>query len=366
MSRWRATVELLRREGRQLVTVTASDRPWQMPVAAALAMGLPLLVGCYFGHMEYGLISSLGGMVFLSLPETPLHHRMVQLIACAFAMSASYALGVMSHLVPSVMMGALTFVAVLVTMLVRFYNLGRPGGVFFIMAAAIGAYSPCAVLEIPLKVGLITLGSLLACMVAFVYSLVMLRTRPAQPIEPLPPATFDYVVFDSVVIGAFVGITLLLAQIFQLEKAYWAPISCLIIMQGMSVRVMWERQLHRLLGTGVGLLAAWGLLSLPFNNWSISFAMMALSFIVEITVVRHYGFAVIFITPMTILLADAATLDPNAVDELIGARFFDTVLGCLTGFVGGVCLHSPRFRATVGGWMRKLLPAGAAARSPRG
>jgi uncharacterized membrane protein YccC len=134
-------------------------------------------------------------------------------------------------------------------------------------------------------------------------------------------------------------------------------------MQGMSVRAMWEKQLHRLLGTGIGLLVAWGLLSLPFNNWSISFVMMALSFIVETAVVRHYGFAAIFITPMTILLADAATLDPNAVGELIEARFFDTVLGCLTGFVGGLCLHSQRFRTMVGGWMRKLLPAGMQERS---
>lgn len=363
MSRWRAAIELLRHSGRQLVTITPSDRPWQMPVAAALAMGLPLLVGCYFGHMEFGLISSLGGMVFLNLPDTPLHHRMVQLIACAFALSGSYALGVMSHLFPPVMMVMLTFVAILVTMLVRFYRLAPPGGLFCIMAAAIGAYSPCAVLDIPLKVGLITLGSLLACMVAFFYSLVILRRRPAQSIEPLPTATFDFVVFDSVMIGCFVGLSLLLAQLFQLERAYWVPVSCLVIMQGMSVRSMWEKQLHRLLGTGIGLLVAWGLLSLPLNHWSISLMMMALSFIVEVTVVRHYGFAAIFITPMSILLADAATLNPDIVDELIAARFFDTLLGCLTGFVGGICLHNPRFRATVGGWMRMLLPAGMQARS---
>jgi hypothetical protein len=36
--------------------------------------------------------------------------------------------------------------------------------------------------------------------------------------------------------------------------------------------------------------------------------MMALSFIIEVLVVRHYGLAVVFITPLTILLAEAATL----------------------------------------------------------
>lgn len=58
------------------MTINASDRLWQMPFAAALASGLPLLVGAYFDRMDYGLVSSLGGMVFLSLPNTPLSHRM--------------------------------------------------------------------------------------------------------------------------------------------------------------------------------------------------------------------------------------------------------------------------------------------------
>ena len=121
-----------------------------MPFAAALASGLPLLVGAWFGRMDHGLVSSLGGLVFLYLPETPMSHRMVSLMACAFGMTACYALGVMSHLLPAVMMVVLTFTAMLVTMVCRFYRLAPPGSLFFIMAAAIGAYSPGDVLQVPL------------------------------------------------------------------------------------------------------------------------------------------------------------------------------------------------------------------------
>jgi hypothetical protein len=39
------------------------------------------------------------------------------------------------------------------------------------------------------------------------------------------------------------------------------------------------------------------------------------------------------------------------------ARLFDTVLGSAVGLVGGVCLHSPRFRQVVGRWIRRLAPA---------
>jgi hypothetical protein len=86
----RALVEV---ELRRLMTIQASDRVWQMPFAAALASGLPLLIGAYFNHLDYGLVSSLGGLVFLYLPSTPLYHRMISVMACAFGMAACYTLG---------------------------------------------------------------------------------------------------------------------------------------------------------------------------------------------------------------------------------------------------------------------------------
>ncbi len=353
---WNKLLKLIREELRHLTTIHASDRMWQMPLAAALASGLPLLVGAYFDHMDYGLVSALGGLVFLYLPSTPLYHRMVTVMACAFGMAACYTLGLLSHFFPALMMPMLVVIAILVTMVCRFYAVGPPGSLFFIMAAAIGAYSPVGVLQMPLMVGLITMGCLLACIIGFFYSLYILRLQAPKPVAPLPPPSFDFVVFDSVVIGVFVGISLALAQALQLEKAYWVPVSCLAVIQGASLRAVWNKQVHRVVGTGFGLLVAWGLLLLPLDKWSISLTMMALAFIIEITIVRHYAFAAIFITPLTILLAEAATLGHASPGALIQARLFDTVLGCLVGLVGGICLHSPRFREVIGRQIRRLIP----------
>ncbi|WP_019140794.1 FUSC family protein [Noviherbaspirillum massiliense] len=348
---------LLREEWRHQTTVQSSDRVWEMPFAAALASGLPLIIGAYFDRLGYGLISSLGGMVFLYLPATPMYHRMVVIMASSFGMTGCYALGVMSQFFPALMTPALVFTAILVTMVCRFYALGPPGSLFFIMAAAIGAYSATGVVDLPLKVGLIALGSLLACLVAFFYSLYILRRRAPKPVVPLPQPTFNFVVFDSVMIGAFVGISLALAQLLQMEKAYWVPVSCMAVIQGASLRAIWNKQLQRILGTSLGLVVTWGLLLLPLDKWSISLTMMALTFVVESTVVRHYAFAATFITPLTILLAEAATLGHGPAGTMIEARFFDTVLGCVVGLAGGICLHSPRFRDVVGRQMRRLIPS---------
>lgn len=354
---WNSLISLIKTELRQLAKINSSDRLWQMPFAAALSSGLPLLIGAYFNHLQFGLVSSLGGMVFLYLPNTPLHHRMVSILACAFAMSTCYAFGVMAHFFPVLLVPILAFTTVLVTMLCRFYGLGPPGSLFFIMAAAIGAYSPVELMDLPRQVGLLTLGCLLACLIAFFYSIYILRLRPAEPIPALPPPTFDFIVFDSLIIGAFVGLSLVLAQALQLEKAYWVPVSCLAVIQGHTLRAVWNKQLQRIIGTSIGLLVAWGLLLLPLEKWSISLIMMMLAFIIEVAIVRHYGFAAIFITPLTILLAEAATLGNGSPSLLIQARFFDTVLGCLAGFTGAICLHSPRFRDIVGRQIRRFIPA---------
>lgn len=171
----------------------------------------------------------------------------------------------------------------------------------------------------------------------------------------LPPATFDFVVLDAVTIGLFVGLSLSLAQVLQLERAYWVPITCLAVIQGTTLRAVWNKQVQRILGTVVGLLLSWSLLQLALNPWGIALLIMGLSFAVESTVVRHYGIAVVFITPLTLLLAETATLGHSLAGPLIQARLSDTVLGCAVGLAGGVCLHSARFRSVFGALLRRLV-----------
>lgn len=357
--RWRPfsfVMNQLRSGWRELIRVNASDRRWEMPLAAALSSGLPLMVGAYFGRMDYGLMSSLGGMVFLSLPNSSLQHRMMMLLAASFGMVACFAVGALTQFWPTVMIAALTLIAMLVNMVCRCYRLGPPGSLFFIMATAIAAYTPGTIEEVPLRVGMVALGCLVACLVAFAYSLHMTRVAPPPVETPLPRPTFDFVVYDSVIIGLFVGISLLVAELMQLPRPYWVPVSCLAIIQGASLWAAWHRQLHRVFGTALGLCVAWLLLNLPLNVWTLSLVMMALTFGIETLVVRHYASAVALITPLTIFLAEAPHLGQGYPSAVIHARFVDTVIGAFIGVLGAVLLHNPRIRPVLSRWMRAVLP----------
>ncbi len=345
----------LRAQWARLAAVHTSDRPWTLPVAAALASGLPLLTGAYFGHIEYGLISSLGGMTFLYLPETPLQHRMLWLMSCASAMVLCYALGLASQFAAAMKFPALALMAILTMMTLRAYRVGPPGGMFFIMAAAIGAYTPMRLEQLPYEVGLFALGTLTACAVAFIYSAATLRHRAPLPVAEIPAFDFDVVVYDSVVIGLAVGLSLGLAQALQMPRPYWVPVSCLAVIQAASLRAVWIRQIQRILGTLAGVGLTWVLLRVPLGPWGIAAAVMALTVVVETLVVRNYGIAAMFITPLTILLADAANIGAIPLSALLTARLLDTVVGAVIGLLGGVCLHHGTVRERLNHGLRRIL-----------
>ena len=167
---------------------------------------------------------------------------------------------------------------------------------------------------------------------------------------------FDYVVVDSVGIGASVGLSLVLAELLRLERPYWAPVSCLAVIHGASLRMVWNRHAQRVLGTLLGLGLAWIVIGLPLNLWGVAAVMIGLSFVIEILVVRHYGLAVILITPLTILLAEAAHLGQQSPLVMLQARALDIVVGSSVGLAGGAALHVTVVRARVARAIRALRP----------
>lgn len=350
------TKELIIAEYKYLTKVNSSDRPWEMPLAACLSMGFPLLISIHYEHLNYGLAGCLGGMIFLYLPSTPMYHRMTTLMTCAFGMITCYSLGIMCQFNPQLMVLSLSIIAMVVSMACRFFMLAPPGSMFFIMAASIGMYTNVDVLQVPFVIGLLTLGCVLALAVAFVYSLYILRIRPASPIPVIQKPSFDFVIFDSVIIGATVGISLLVAISLNLPRPYWVPISCLTLLQGVTVKAGWNTQLQRILGAGVGLLLSWFLLTLSLTPLQVCFAMIAMSFIIESMAVRHFGLAVVFLTPLTIFLAEANRMGLDDPLLVVQSRVTDTLLGSAIGVVAGLCLHNERFRFVVGRQMRRLIP----------
>ncbi|HWJ68875.1 MAG TPA: FUSC family protein [Sphingobium sp.] len=342
---------IVRRELRDLITVKRSDRPWELPFAVAMAVGLPMVIGAWLGELREAALASIGAMTMIYIPRTRLDHRMVTLMAAAFGMTACYALGQLTHLVPEARLPVIALVAVLVTMACRYYRVGPPGPLFFVMATTIGAYTPGDLAGVAAKLGLFTLGTMGAVLIGFVYSLHILRFRAPVPVLRRPTDLLDSVLIEALIIGLFVALSLGAAQFLGIEKPYWAPVSCLAVIQGVNLRAVWNRKIQRIVGTMIGLGLTWLLVRYAADPWAVAITVTLLTFLIETAIVRHYAFAAIFITPVAILLAEASTLGLANSSGLITARLADTVVGALIGLAGGACLHSPALRQRLKRWL---------------
>src|SRR5690606_24075587 len=146
---------------------------------------------------------------------------------------------------------------------------------------------------------------------------------------------------DAVTIGLFIGGSYLFALWIGLDNPYWVPVSCAAVMQGATFRAVWHRNIHRIVGTIIGMGLAWLILMLDLVPWQVAIIITALSFVIEILVTRNYGLAVIFMTPLTVLFADANS--PLPPEELISARVVDIVLGSTMGIWGDGCFTTAAF-----------------------
>ncbi|KAA0913541.1 FUSC family protein [Psychrobacter sp. ANT_WB68] len=329
-----------------LLTVNRSKRPWHMPIIAAIAISFPVFVGAYFDALSSGIKASLGAMVILNVPLVgKLPYRLVTVMAWGFAMSLCFALGLIGQQIPLLKLPIFTLMAFGIVIFGRYYRQPPPAGLFVMMAGAIALFIPVPLEDIMPATGLVMLGSGFALIMALLYSLFLLATRPSTPTP-----TYRYepdTITESVIVAGFVSLALLIAVTLQLSNPYWAAVSCFLIIQGIHLRTMWIKQIHRLLGTllGVGL-AGW-MLSWGLPIWGVALAILGMMLCIETLVDRHYGLAVIFITPLTIFIAEYGSGLPfseQGYQEIILARLFDTIIGCLVGLSGGVVMHSTNLR----------------------
>ncbi|MBO9665920.1 MAG: FUSC family protein, partial [Bdellovibrio sp.] len=220
-----------------------------------------------------------------------------------------------------------------------------PGSFFFIMLAAVASCMPFDVSAIPTKLGLITLGVLNSVVLAIIYSSLTYK-KSASAYHPQLEAegTLSLHFMEATTMGCFMFGSMLLGRLLHLENPYWVPVSCAAVMQGASTYHIWQRSLHRIVGTFLGVGLCWVILSVANTPLSICVSIITLQFIIEMLVLRNYGLAVIFITPMTILLTEAGRPlihDPNL---LIETRFWDIALGSAIGAVGGWVIHHEKLR----------------------
>lgn len=251
-------------------------------------------------------------------------------------------------------LGVFTFIIHWISL---YYKAAAPRSFFFILMASLAICQPFNLDTIPAKIGLVGLGTMFSCLLALLY-LFSLSFKKGKNIDkkvvPVlrvnPYANF----WEAIILSLFIALSLAVGKFLKLDNPYWIPISCAAVMQGASVYNIWQRSFHRITGTFIGLGLCWIILATEPSLLVICIAIIVLQFIVEMLVTRQYALAVIFITPMTILMTEAANPLINSPETLIALRFWEITIGSILGSIGGWILHKEKIRyATIIG-IRKI------------
>ncbi|MFF1878264.1 FUSC family protein [Leifsonia sp. NPDC058230] len=324
----------------------------EVGVRAGLAVAVPLLVLLAVGRLDLTAYATFGAFTALYGRNEPYRTRIRSVSIAGVALLATIALGILVAVLGEPI-GLLVPLLVLVVtggiLLAATFQLIPAQPLFFVFALLVCAAVPTTVGEVPLRLG-IALGA-----AAFSWLLTMsgwvvrrsalargsaaegrlgsvffknLARRPRTDAAAIRDPRVWLTVGQSVIGVLIVGGV---AMLFGLGHAYWAVVSLVAVIPPPRAAHSISRSLHRIIGTIVGV----GLTVLVLF-WSpppivVIGVIVVCQVFAEILVGRHYGSALVFITPMALSVSYLAT--PVPLSELAIDRVLETVLGAAVGIM---------------------------------
>lgn len=149
---------------------------------------------------------------------------------------------------------------------------------------------------------------------------------PTHPATGVPPRRR---VVHAVRCAVGVAVSGSIAVLLGIGHPYWAMVATVVPLSVPGLTAQLARGLNRLIGTVVGLVLAAGLLSLHLPVWSIVLLTALLQAGTELVIVRHYGAALVLITPAALLMGQFGSAQP--AHELLTDRLLETAIGVVVG-----------------------------------
>jgi uncharacterized membrane protein YccC len=234
-------------------------------------------------------------------------------------------------------------VAVLACAIAFRVDLGPPGPMQFVLVAGISGN-----IAAPAELGAASVNRLLIPMLVAVgamsaYLLVIgplalpfVRQREGKPasfraVFTLAPFDEETTVIAMRVIAA-VAVASVASLPLGVNRAYWVIMVAGAVLQASHVRRLTViRTVQRVLGTIVGVALFALLVAMQLSALWLVVIVALLQFAIEVVVARNYGLALIFITPLALMISGAVGTDDPIV--LAGERIVDTLLGAFIALV---------------------------------
>lgn len=322
---------------RSLVAVGPSNGAHRIAVRAALSVLVPLLVLDATGHLAWTMYAAFGAFTSLYGRERVDTHRVrLQLVAGTWMIGC---VTVGALIAASDHRAWLAVPAAAVVASAAAYRSAvegwhPPGSLFQVFGIAAVAAVPGTIGDVVPALLVSAASALFAVLLGNLGAMIR-RARHTEPVEANAPIGGSLTGARRYALLAGLGVLLAgsVANAFAIGRPYWAMVSAVVPLAARALPAQVIRGVHRLVGTALGLLVAWLLLSLDLRGTAVILAVGVLQALAELVVGRNYAFALAFITPLALLMG--SVVHPVPTGTLLADRGVETLIGVVVGVAIG-------------------------------
>jgi hypothetical protein len=335
--------ERMRDAGAHFVSLAPHQGAHRVALRVAVSVAVPLLVLWAIGRLDLSVYASFGAFASLYGRLDGYRDRVRMQLAAGGVQVTAMLLGTTLSVVEAPDTVRVVVVAALaagVTMIAHAYRWHPPGALFAVFAAGACATLPATARTLAegVVVGAASAGFAVAvtALIAIVRGGVTAASAPKGRERRSVAAEMAVTVGVGSLLAGIVGLALVGTH------WYWAMVAAVAALGGASTTARIVRGAQRLIGTCVGILLAAALLMLPLPPLAVLAVAIALQVCAELFVGRNYGLAMVFITPLALLMIELAVpVDPG---PLLRDRLVDTLLGVAVGTAVAVVSATVRRR----------------------
>ncbi|MEV0807320.1 FUSC family protein [Micromonospora sp. NPDC050200] len=329
--------EQLRAMVRALLHLRHERGAHRVALRAGVSVLVPLLASLAVHRPDWSVYAAFGAFTSLYGRNHVHLSRAVMQASAGVALTLSVILGVLVGCLESrawVAVPVAAVVAALGAVLGAAQDWHPPGPLFLIFGFGAVASAPHVLSDVPVAAAVAGLSSLFALAVGNVGSFFLRRqkSKPARlrHVWSGEPARYALAVVLAGGTATAVGI----------GHPYWAMVAAVAPLSAQGVTAQLVRAGHRIIGTLLGLLTSAALLAPKLSPVAVVLVVAALQIVTELLVGRNYGLALLFITPMALLIGQLAVTRPAGA--LLFDRGVETVIGA--GIGGAIVMCQPWLR----------------------
>ena len=297
-------------------------------VRVALGVFLPLLVLILLGRTDLTMCAIFGSLTGV-FGRSEVHWRRLQHQSqSGLLMVLTVVAGVFLSIAdadPWTVVAAGTVIAGLIAVAATYLRV-RPAGPFtyiFAFTATSAAPFTGRLWEAALTV----LGSVLLAVALGFAGRFHARRHTPRPLTPHRPPSWERILRHSGRYAVAVAAAGSVSAGLGLGHEYWAMLAACAPIAAADAAGGMVRAVHFILGTYVGVLVSAVLLQVQWSSVQLAVLLAMLQLCGEIYVVRHYGLAMVFLTPVALLMTGFVASQP--VLELTVDRAVETTIGAL-------------------------------------